>query len=189
MPECKLITGRTHQIRVQLAGIGCPILGDRRYGNKEINRQYGRRYQSLCACELTFSFLTNAGILEYLNGKTFKTKYRLKFQRGGDELKAYLEIVRLWVKRQSAYRLFVFGFLALIAIGTVLLLLPISLNKSKQLTFLDALFTSTSAVCVTGLVVVDTAGTFTLFGRIVIMLLIQIGGLAVLSFHTLHHCR
>lgn len=68
------------------------------------------------------------------------------------------------------------GFLGLIMIGTILLMLPIATQDRHHLSFIDALFEATSAVCVTGLVVVDTATTFTTFGEIVIMLLIQVGG-------------
>ncbi|MDR0928928.1 MAG: H(+)-transporting ATPase [Oscillospiraceae bacterium] len=75
----------------------------------------------------------------------------------------------------------ILGFLAAILLGTALLLLPISIREGAHLPFVDALFTSTSAVCVTGLLVVDTADTFTIFGRTVVALLIQIGGLGVSS--------
>ena len=68
-----------------------------------------------------------------------------------------------------------------ILLGTILLMLPISINEGKNVSFIDALFTSTSAVCVTGLIAIDTADTFTIFGRTVVALLIQIGGLGVTS--------
>lgn len=77
-------------------------------------------------------------------------------------------------------RLFVLSFLGLILIGTILLLLPIS--TTKNISLIDALFTTTSAVCVTGLVALDTSKDFTLFGQTVIMLLIQSGGLGILTF-------
>ena len=70
-------------------------------------------------------------------------------------------------------------FLMAIAIGTVLLLLPISAD-GESITFINALFTATSAVCVTGLTVVDTATGFSLFGQVVIMFLIQLGGLGIM---------
>lgn len=82
--------------------------------------------------------------------------------------------------KASPARLFVFSFLGLVLIGTVLLLLPFS--TTNGITVIDALFTSTSAVCVTGLVVVDTSSDFTLLGQIIIMLLIQSGGIGVLTF-------
>ncbi|MDM1296504.1 ATPase [Sphingobacterium sp. N143] len=77
-------------------------------------------------------------------------------------------------------QLFIFSFLLLIIAGTVLLKLPIALNQ--PISWLDALFTATSAVCVTGLVVVDTASHFTLWGQVFILLLIQAGGIGILSF-------
>ncbi|PXW93208.1 trk system potassium uptake protein TrkH [Streptohalobacillus salinus] len=72
------------------------------------------------------------------------------------------------------------GFFAIISLGTILLKLPISTNA--PLSWLDAAFTATSAVTVTGLIVVDTGTAFTLFGQTVLMILIQIGGLGFLTF-------
>lgn len=77
------------------------------------------------------------------------------------------------------------GFLGVILIGSFLLCLPWSNKSGEWLSYVDALFTSTSAVCVTGLIVVDTAINFSLFGQIVIMLLIQIGGLGIVAITTL----
>ncbi|WP_375540578.1 TrkH family potassium uptake protein [Peribacillus simplex] len=76
------------------------------------------------------------------------------------------------------------GFAALILIGSYLLTLPISTEDGNGLSFLNALFTSTSATCVTGLVVVDTETTFTKFGELVILSLIQVGGLGFMTFAT-----
>ncbi len=77
------------------------------------------------------------------------------------------------------------GFLGLIAVGTVLLVLPVAVQPGKQVSFVDALFTAVSAVCVTGLTTVQTADTWSLFGQVVIMLLIQIGGLGIMTMSTL----
>lgn len=85
----------------------------------------------------------------------------------------------------SPAQLFVIGFAAIIFIGTFLLTLPIATHDGKGAHFVDALFTATSATCVTGLVVVDTATTYTPFGEIVILSLIQIGGLGFMTFATL----
>ncbi|KGP91156.1 Ktr system potassium transporter B [Pontibacillus chungwhensis BH030062] len=74
-------------------------------------------------------------------------------------------------------------FLSLILLGTLILLLPIS--TTDGISFIDALFTSTSAMTVTGLVVVDTGTAFTYFGEIVIMMLIQLGGLGIMTFAVL----
>lgn len=76
----------------------------------------------------------------------------------------------------------ILGFAIIISMGTLLLLLPIASQSGKSLGLLNALFTSTSAVCVTGLAVVDTGQFFTHFGQIVIMLLIQIGGLGFMTY-------
>jgi len=83
----------------------------------------------------------------------------------------------------SPAKILVGGFALLILLGAILLTLPIS-THSGRLSFLDALFTATSAVCVTGLVVVDTGTYFTRFGQTVIMLLIQLGGLGIMTAAT-----
>lgn len=77
-------------------------------------------------------------------------------------------------------QLFIVSFLVIIIIGSLLLILPNATHTG--ISYLDALFTSTSAVCVTGLVVVDTGTHFTLFGQSIIMILIQVGGLGILTF-------
>lgn len=82
-------------------------------------------------------------------------------------------------------KILVLGFGIIILIGTVLLTIPISTTNGHGLTFLNALFTATSATCVTGLVVVDTGTAFTTFGQLVILSLIQVGGLGFMTFATL----
>lgn len=84
--------------------------------------------------------------------------------------------------RLSPPQILALGFLSVIIIGTVLLILPFS---CKECALVDALFTATSAVCVTGLIVKDIPNDFTLFGQIVIMLLIQIGGLGYMTSSTI----
>ena len=79
-------------------------------------------------------------------------------------------------------RILPLGFLALILLGTALLLLPISVRSGPGLTFLEALFTATSAACVTGLTVAETGVRFSFFGQAVILFLIQIGGLGFMTF-------
>ena len=82
-------------------------------------------------------------------------------------------------KLLTAQRIIIFGFLFVILTGTLFLLLPISRNESVS--FIDALFTATSATCVTGLVVNNTATFWSSFGHVVILLLIQIGGMGVIT--------
>lgn len=77
-------------------------------------------------------------------------------------------------------QLFILSFLGIIFIGSLMLMLPNATNNG--ISYINALFTSTSAVCVTGLSVVDTGTHFTLFGQTVIMILIQVGGLGILTF-------
>ena len=81
----------------------------------------------------------------------------------------------------STFQIIIFGFFGLIVLGTLLLMLPFASVSEGSASFSDALFTSCSAVCVTGLVVRDTATYWTLFGQIVILILIQIGGLGIVS--------
>ncbi|MEW9052454.1 MAG: TrkH family potassium uptake protein [Neobacillus sp.] len=91
-----------------------------------------------------------------------------------------IEISSNWVKINPAQTLSL-GFFCLIMLGTFLLMLPFATKDRHHLSFIDALFEATSAVCVTGLVVVDTQTTFTVFGQIVLMFLIQIGGLGFMT--------
>lgn len=84
-------------------------------------------------------------------------------------------------KEVNPARVLILGYLTLILIGATLLLLPIS---SKGISPIDSLFTATSAVCVTGLIVKNTAEDFTPFGKIVILILIQIGGLGYMTLST-----
>ena len=79
--------------------------------------------------------------------------------------------------------LILLSFLILVAVGTISLLLPRA-TVSQSFSFVDALFTATSAVCVTGLIVADTATTFTPFGHLVLMILIQVGGLGIMTLTT-----
>lgn len=91
-----------------------------------------------------------------------------------------------YIKNSMTYpKIVALGFFILIAVGTILLLLPISSRTHGSTGFTDALFTATSASCVTGLVVADTYTHWTLFGQIVIICLIQIGGLGFLTILTM----
>lgn len=84
-------------------------------------------------------------------------------------------------KRLSSFQIIILGFACVVIIGAFLLMLPISSQSGGFTSFSDALFTSTSAVCVTGLVVQDTATYWSVFGQSVILILIQIGGLGVVT--------
>lgn len=72
--HCELLTGRTHQIRAQMADIGHPLLGDNQYGDRRRNARYDREFQALYAYQLTFDFRTDAGVLNPLNGRTFQVR-------------------------------------------------------------------------------------------------------------------
>lgn len=95
-----------------------------------------------------------------------------------------MEIKEPQIKRGlTPHQVLILSFLLLISLGTFLLALPISTN-GPSLSFVDALFTSTSASCVTGLIVVDTGSRFSTLGRWVILLLIQLGGLGIMTYST-----
>ena len=85
-----------------------------------------------------------------------------------------------WLAGSSATQTICSSFLLVIAVGTLLLTLPIS-SRTGRLGIIDALFTATSATCVTGLVVRDTWSQFSLFGQVVILMLIQVGGLGLVT--------
>ena len=89
--------------------------------------------------------------------------------------------MRIKKLKLSSFQIILFGFVAVILIGAFLLMLPISSKSGEGTAFIDSLFTSTSAVCVTGLIVFDTATHWTIFGQIIILLLIQIGGMGVVT--------
>ncbi len=86
-----------------------------------------------------------------------------------------------FIRRLSSSQIIILGFAAVILLGSLLLMLPFSTVHGQGAPFADALFTATSAVCVTGLVVHDTATYWSTFGQTVIILLIQIGGMGVVT--------
>lgn len=88
--------------------------------------------------------------------------------------------LRLSYSKFTLYQMIIASFIFIITLGALLLYLPLS-TISGRLPFIDALFTATSAVCVTGLSVIDISKEFTFFGQIVVLILIQIGGLGIMS--------
>lgn len=96
-------------------------------------------------------------------------------------MKSIIKSIFRFLKRQAPERLIAVGFAGVILLGALLLLAPFSVRDGAEVSLIDALFTSTSAVCVTGLIAVDTADHFTALGQGILALLIQIGGLGVSS--------
>ena len=92
-----------------------------------------------------------------------------------------MKYILRFIKNQPPARLIAAGFFLIILTGACLLMLPVSLRPGVHIHFLDALFTATSATCVTGLVTVDPGDTYTVFGRVILALLIQTGGLGFTS--------
>lgn len=90
-------------------------------------------------------------------------------------------MITKWINKLSYTRIIALSFLIVILIGTVLLCFPFSSKNGEWTPFLDALFTSTSATCVTGLVVYDTYTHWSLFGQLIILLMIQIGGIGLMT--------
>ncbi len=91
---------------------------------------------------------------------------------------------RLHMKKMSSFQVIIFGFLTVILAGTLLLMIPAASADGRSASFGTSLFTATSAVCVTGLVVRDTATGWSVFGQAVILSLIQIGGMGVVLIAT-----
>ena len=87
--------------------------------------------------------------------------------------------------QQNPYRLLALSFLGVMIIGTILLMLPISSAHGQTTALVDAAFTAVSCVSVTGLATVDTYYHWSLFGKIVMVILIQLGGLGIVSFTTI----
>ena len=81
----------------------------------------------------------------------------------------------------STTQIILLSFMTTILLGSILLALPISSSSGKSVPYLDALFTATTSTCVTGLVTMTTASTWSGFGQVVILLLIQVGGLGIIT--------
>lgn len=89
------------------------------------------------------------------------------------------------MKKLSTYTLILISFISIILIGAIFLAMPFTQNDGISISFFDALFLSTSAVSVTGLVVADVSSVFNIYGKIVILILIQLGGLGILTFSSI----
>lgn len=96
-----------------------------------------------------------------------------------------IQVIKEYAKKLSPSRKLILGFLIAILIGTVLLMMPFSLQEGKSLSFLASLFTIVSATCVTGLTVVDVSQTFSTVGTTIIIFFIQLGGLGVMTFSSI----
>ena len=89
--ECRLLTGRTHQIRVSMAEISCPLLGDGKYGNGAVNRRYHETRQALYSYKLAFPLPTDAGTLNYLRGREFTVDH-VQIGRASCRERVYREV-------------------------------------------------------------------------------------------------
>ena len=89
--------------------------------------------------------------------------------------------MKFFYKKLTQTQMIVFGYMLIILAGSILLMLPVSSRDAVWTSFADSLFTSTSAACVTGLVVVDTWQHWSLFGQVIILILIQIGGMGFMT--------
>lgn len=89
------------------------------------------------------------------------------------------------IKKMSSSRKMIFAFLSATLLGTIFLMMPFSLQEGQSISFLTSLFTITSAICVTGLSVVDVSRVFSIAGQIIILIFIQLGGLGIMTFSSL----
>ncbi|MGY5353195.1 TrkH family potassium uptake protein [Wenyingzhuangia sp. IMCC45533] len=154
--------------------------------------RYLKRSKTLSKRVILFDIISITTILFVISVHFFTDKFQNDFTAFYDDLWIKLATILTFIREFSEKRLnykrsvlnpaqlFIVSFLLLIAVGTLLLMLPNA--TSTSITFIDALFTATSAVCVTGLIVVDTGSFFTEFGQVIILVLIQIGGLGMLTF-------
>lgn len=133
------------------------------------------------AFTLVIIFIHFLEVDSYNNTSIFYNDLWIKFAIILTFIREFAEL-KLNFKRNvlNPAQLFILSFLFIIFLGTLLLMLPNATYKG--ISFINALFTSTSAVCVTGLIVEDTGTYFTLFGQSIIMVLIQLGGLGILTF-------
>ncbi len=151
-----------------------------------LHRKTRPKLNSLAFDIILFCFLSIL-ILQY-----FQLHFLQSFSLFKHRYWLYLAIILVFIRELSALKmnfkkaifnpaqLFLISFLTLIVTGSMLLMLPNATHSG--ITLIDAMFTSTSAVCVTGLIVVDTGSFFTQFGQIIILMLIQAGGIGIMTF-------
>ena len=96
-----------------------------------------------------------------------------------------LNETRIQKHKLTSTQVIALGFLGAILVGTLLLLIPVATAKGQQTDFVTALFTATTSICVTGLVVVDTFSHWSFWGQLIILFLIQIGGFGVITLYSL----
>ena len=148
-------------------------------------KQYKRKVAIFDFCSTLFSIIVLIRHFIYpslsiIPSFTFDDNW-LRFAVFLTFIREFLDIEFSFIKTfLKPAQLFITSFLIIIFIGSLLLMLPNATHA--EISFIDALFTSTSAVCVTGLIVVDTGSHFTLLGQSIILVLIQIGGLGILTF-------
>lgn len=148
-------------------------------------KQYKRKVAIFDFCSTLFSIIVLIRHFIYpslsiIHSFTFDDNW-LRFAVFLTFIREFLDIEFSFIKTfLKPAQLFITSFLIIIFIGSLLLMLPNATHA--EISFIDALFTSTSAVCVTGLIVVDTGSHFTLLGQSIILVLIQIGGLGILTF-------
>src|SRR5574344_296513 len=90
-------------------------------------------------------------------------------------------MIRIFHRNYTRTQIIAIGFILIIIAGTLLLMLPFATRSGESAGFINSLFTATSATCVTGLVVVDTCTNWSIFGQLVILVLIQVGGLGFIT--------
>ncbi|HLV39774.1 TrkH family potassium uptake protein [Xanthomarina sp.] len=154
--------------------------------------RYIFKYKSLKVSVLIFDsltiLLTLAILIAHFFGEEATQHIATLYDDNWVKLAIILTFIREFSEQNISYKrtflnpaqLFVLSFLIIILIGSLLLMLPNATYNG--ISYIDALFTSTSAVCVTGLIVVDTGSYFTTFGQTIILILIQVGGLGILTF-------
>lgn len=151
----------------------------------EYKTQYLRK--NIAACALTVIFIgllifqeteTGAAAPHYLDTTNHVARSIFLLYRLSERIRSVGTVMNRISTRPALS--IITSFAVIITLGTLLLSLPFASADGHSLSFVDAWFTATSAVCVTGLIVVDTAAAFSLFGKIIILVLIQIGGLGIM---------